>query len=448
MAKEVIMPKMGQTMEAGTIIEWYVKEGDTVKKGEPIFKFESDKAALEAEAPASGTLLKILRHPGETVPILEVVGIIGEPGEDISRYLKPAAAPEAAAPAGAPSAPAPAAAPAAPAAPSAPEAPPAPEGRRFASPRARMAARQLGVPLERITGTGPGGRIVERDVLAYAASLPKATPAARKLAEEMGVPLETLAAGPERITKMAVERAAMPVTPAAPAPAPAVQAIPMAGVRAIIAERMSASAHTTAAVTLFTEVDATALVQLRESFKQSPLPGGVVPGYNEILVLIVARALQEHPNMNARLVENRIEQLGVINIGVAVDTERGLLVPVIRDAASKRLGDIVTEFRELVERARAGRSLPDDLSGGTFTITNLGMYDVDGFTPIINLPECAILGVGRIVEKPAAVNGQVVIRPMMVLSLTFDHRINDGAPAARFLQRVKQLIERPYLLLA
>jgi len=432
MAKEVIMPKMGQTMEAGTIIEWYVKEGDTVKKGEPIFKFESDKAALEAEAPASGTLLKILRHPGETVPILEVVGIIGEPGEDISRYLKPAAAPEAAAPA----------------APSAPEAPPAPEGRRFASPRARMAARQLGVPLERITGTGPGGRIVERDVLAYAASLPKATPAARKLAEEMGVSLETLAAGPERITKLAVERAAKPVTPAAPAPAPAVQAIPMAGVRAIIAERMSASAHTTAAVTLFTEVDATALVQLRESFKQSPLPGGVVPGYNEILVLIVARALQEHPNMNARLVENRIEQLEVINIGVAVDTERGLLVPVIRDAASKRLGDIVTEFRELVERARAGRSLPDDLSGGTFTITNLGMYDVDGFTPIINLPECAILGVGRIVEKPAAVNGQVVIRPMMVLSLTFDHRINDGAPAARFLQRVKQLIERPYLLLA
>lgn len=443
MAKEVIMPKMGQTMEAGTIIEWYVKEGDTVKKGEPIFKFESDKAALEAEAPASGTLLKILRHPGETVPILEVVGIIGEPGEDISRFLKPAAAPEAAVPAGAPEAPAPAAVPAAPAA------PPAPEGRRFASPRARMVAKQLGVPLERVTGTGPGGRIVERDVLAYAQSLPKATPAARKLAAEMGVPLETLAVGPERVTKAEVERAAAPVPPpAAPAPAPAVQTIPMAGVRAIIAERMSASAHTTAAVTLFTEVDAAALVQLRESFKQSPLAGGLVPGYNEILVLIVARALQEHPNMNARLVENRIEQLATINIGVAVDTERGLLVPVIRDAASKRLGDIVAEFRTLVERARAGQSLPDDLTGGTFTITNLGMYEIDGFTPIINLPECAILGVGRIVEKPVALNGQVVIRPMMVLSLTFDHRINDGAPAARFLQRVKQLIERPYLLLA
>ncbi|MGC8825920.1 MAG: 2-oxo acid dehydrogenase subunit E2, partial [Anaerolineae bacterium] len=212
--------------------------------------------------------------------------------------------------------------------------------------------------------------------------------------------------------------------------------------------RMSASAHTTAAVTLFTEVDASALVQLRESFKQSPLAGGLVPGYNEILVLIVARALQEHPNMNARLVENRIEQLAAINIGVAVDTERGLLVPVIRDAASKRLRDIVAEFRTLVERARAGQSLPDDLTGGTFTITNLGMYEIDGFTPIINLPECAILGVGRIVEKPVAVNGQVVIRPRMVLSLTFDHRINDGAPAARFLQRIKQFIERPYLLLA
>ncbi len=442
MAKEVIMPKMGQTMEAGTIIEWYVKEGDTVKKGEPIFKFESDKAALEAEAPASGTVLKILHHPGETVPILEVVAVIGEPGEDISRFLKPGAAPEAAAPAGAPEAPTAVT-------PAAPAAPPIPEGRRFASPRARMVAKQLGVPLERITGTGPGGRIVERDVLAYAQSLPKATPAARKLAAEMGVPLETLAAGPERITRAEVERAAAPVPPpAAPAPAPAVQAIPMAGVRAIIAERMSASARTTAAVTLFTEVDATALVQLRESFKQSPLAGGLVPGYNEILVLIVGRALQEHPNMNVRLVENRIEQLAVINIGVAVDTERGLLVPVIRDVASKRLGDIVAEFRMLVERARAGQSLPDDLSGGTFTITNLGMYEVDGFTPIINLPECAILGVGRIVEKPVALNGQVVIRPMMVLSLTFDHRINDGAPAGRFLQRVKQLIERPYLLLA
>lgn len=440
MVKEVIMPKMGQTMEAGTIIEWYFKEGDTVKKGEPIFKFESDKAALEAEAPASGTLLKILRHPGETVPILEVVGLIGEPGEDISRYLKLAPAPEAAVPAGAPEAPAPAGMPAAPT--------PVPEGRRFASPRARMVAKQLGVPLERVAGTGPGGRIVERDVRAYAESLPKVTPAARKLAEEIGVPLETLAAGPERVTKAEVERAGIPAAPAAPAPAPAVQAIPLAGVRAIIAERMSASAHTTAAVTLFTEVDASGLVQLRESFKQNPLPGGLVPSYNELLVMIVALALQEHPNMNARLVENRIEQLATINIGVAVDTERGLLVPVIRDVPAKRLTDIVTELRVLVERARAGQSLPDDLSGGTFTITSLGMYDVDGFTPIINLPECAILGIGRIVEKPAAVNGQVVIRPLMVLSLTFDHRINDGAPAARFLQRVKQLIERPYLLLA
>ncbi len=443
MAKEVIMPKMGQTMEAGTIIEWYVKEGDVVKKGDPIFKFESDKAALEAEAPASGTVLKILRQPGESVPILEVVALIGEPGEDISKYLKPAA-PEAAPAAVQPAVPTPAGPP------SAPTAPSAPEGRRFASPRARMAAKQLGVPLDRITGTGPGGRIVERDVLAYAESLPRATPAARRLAEEMGVPLETLAAGPERITKAEVERAAAPAAPplVAPSPMPAAQTIPLAGVRAIIADRMSASAHTTAAVTLFTEADASGLVQMRESFKQSPLAGGIVPGYTELLVLIVARALQEHPNMNARLVENRIEQLATINIGVAVDTERGLLVPVIRDAASKRLGEIVAEFRTLVERARAGQSLPDDLSGGTFTITNLGMYDIDGFTPIINLPECAILGVGRIVDKPVALNGQVVIRPMMVLSLTFDHRINDGAPAARFLQRVKQLIERPYLLLA
>lgn len=439
MAKEVIMPKMGQTMEEGIIVEWYVKEGDSVRKGDPIFKFESDKAALDAEAPASGTVLKILRGAGETVPILEVVALIGEPEEDISAYpapagrrIAPAPEPERGEEKEVTGAPAPAG------------------GRIVASPRARQLAKQCGVALEKIRGTGPGGRIVERDVRAFVESLPKMTPAARKLAEEAGVALTGVVEGAARVTKAVVEeiaaRAAVP--PITPSPPPAAAAVPMAGVRAIIAERMSASAHTTAAVTLFTEVDAGELVAMREAFKRSPLPGDLVPGYNELLVLIAARALREHPNMNARLVEDHIERLTDINIGVAVDTERGLLVPVIHDAGRKHLADIVAEFRAAVERARAGQSLPDDLAGGTFTITNLGMYEVDGFTPIINLPECAILGVGRIAEKPAAVDGQLVIRPMMTLSLTFDHRINDGAPAARFLQRIKQLVEYPYLLLA
>lgn len=449
MVKEIIMPKLGQTMEEGKIIEWFVKEGDQVKKGDPIFKFESDKAALEAESPATGTVLKILKHPGQTVPILTPVGLIGEPGEDISQYLKaeaaPAAAPEAAGPAPAQPAAAPAAGPT----------PPVrqPGERVFATPRARALAKQAGVDLERIVGTGPEGRIVERDVLAYIEAQPKVTPAARKLAAEAGVELAAIpVSGPAaRVMKADVERVVRPpvvVPTPAVAPAAVAQAIPVAGVRAIIAERMSTSAHTTAAVTLVTEADATRLVELREGFKRSPLPGDIVPSYNDLMVMIVGKALSEHPNMNARLVEDRIEQLSQINIGVAVDTERGLLVPVIHDVQHKRLAQIAAEFRELMTRAREGKSLPDDLAGGTFTITNLGMYEIDAFTPIINLPECAILGVGRIIPKPVVVDGQITVRQMVTLSLTFDHRINDGAPAARFLQRIKQLVEQPYLLLA
>jgi pyruvate dehydrogenase E2 component (dihydrolipoamide acetyltransferase) len=176
---------------------------------------------------------------------------------------------------------------------------------------------------------------------------------------------------------------------------------------------------------------------------------GFAPGYNDLLGLIVTRALREFPYMNARLGEDgsSIEHLPSVNLGLAVDTERGLLVPVVRNAGQKGLRAIASEFRALVERARAGRSLPDDLAGGTFTITNLGMYDVDAFTPIINLPEAAILGVGRIQPKAVVREGQIVSRQMWTLSLVFDHRLVDGAPAARFLQRIKQLIENPYLLL-
>jgi pyruvate dehydrogenase E2 component (dihydrolipoamide acetyltransferase) len=172
------------------------------------------------------------------------------------------------------------------------------------------------------------------------------------------------------------------------------------------------------------------------------------PGYNDILAKAVAQALRKFPYMNARLTPEAIEVLGHVNLGMAVDTERGLLVPVIKDADQKSLRQFGSEFRKMVERARIGRALPDDLAGGTFTITNLGMYDIDAFTPVINLPEAAILGVGRIAPKPVALNGAVVVRQMVTLSLVFDHRLIDGAPAARFLQYIKQLIEEPYLLMA
>jgi pyruvate dehydrogenase E2 component (dihydrolipoamide acetyltransferase) len=241
------------------------------------------------------------------------------------------------------------------------------------------------------------------------------------------------------------------VAAAIPAPvAPAAESTPVAGLRRIIAERMAASAQTTAHVTLVTEADGTEFVRVRERFKATVAEAwGFAPGYNDLLGVIVARALREFPYMNARFSADgaSIERLPVVNLGVAVDTERGLLVPVVRNADRKGLRALGAELRALVERARSGKPLPDDLTGGTFTITNLGMYDVDAFTPIINLPEAAILGVGRIQPKPVVREGAVVVRQMMTLSLAFDHRLVDGAPAARFLQRIKGLVEEPYLML-
>ena len=222
--------------------------------------------------------------------------------------------------------------------------------------------------------------------------------------------------------------------------------------RGIIADRMGTSVHTTARVTLMLEVDATEFVAARERLKAKVSEEwGFAPGYNDLLAKIVAAGLRKFPYMNARLAPDAIERLGHVNVGMAVDTERGLLVPVIRDADQKSLRQFGQEFREMVDRARKGRSLPDDISGGTFTITNLGMYDIEGFTPVINLPEAAILGVGKIAPKwvfRAESPDKPVLRQMMTLSLVFDHRIIDGAPAAKFLQYVKQVVEEPYLLLA
>ncbi|MFB0545692.1 MAG: dihydrolipoamide acetyltransferase family protein [Anaerolineae bacterium] len=445
MAVEVIMPKMGQTMEEGTILQWLIAEGQTVEKGAPLVQIESDKAVFDIEAGASGTLRKVLYTEGSKVPVLTVIGLIGAPDEDISSYMvptKPEAEPREA-PVEAPPV-------------EAEAKPPSPEeGRILISPRARRLAREKGLDISQITGTGPRGRIVERDVLAFLEKMPRVSPLARKMALEAGLDLATITGtGPGgRIVKEDVERAlverAVPAVPLAPpVPLAAGEIIPMKGVRATIAERMSASARTAVHVTLTTEVDAIELVRLREQVKaEMQASAGLSVSYNDILVAIVARALKEHPNLNATLVSDEIQLLTSINIGVAVDTERGLLVPVIKDAADKTLSQIAREAAELIERARTGRISPDDLTGGTFTLTNLGMYEIDAFTPIINLPECAILGVGRIVAKPVVHDGEIVVRQMMYLSLSFDHRLVDGAPAARFLQRLKQLIERPYLML-
>jgi pyruvate dehydrogenase E2 component (dihydrolipoamide acetyltransferase) len=461
MITEVILPKLGQTMEEGAIVEWAKEEGDPVKRGDVLFTVESDKAVLEVEATARGFLRKILVPADQTVPVLTVVALITrEADEPIERYggSLPEQAEAAAAqiqdpiPEGVQEA----------------QVQPAverPAGRIFASPRARKAARKKGIDLAEVRGGGPSGRIVEQDVLDHAATAaappaarPKATPVAVRTAEALGVDLGTVEASipGKRVTKADV-LATAGVSPAAEAEGPAavpvasvVERVPMSGVRGIIAERMAASHHQAADVTLVTEADATDFVHSRERLKASVAEEwGFEPGYNDLLGLIVARALREFPYMNARLSEDgqTIERLPAVNLGMAVDTERGLLVPVIRDADRKGLRAFGTEFRALVERARAGKVLPDDLTGGTFTITNLGTYDVDAFTPIINLPEAAILGAGRIQPKPVVKNGEVVARQMCALSLTFDHRLVDGAPAARFLQRIKQLVENPFLLL-
>lgn len=473
MISQVILPKLGQTMEQGEIVEWVKKEGDPVQRGDLLFTVESDKAVLEVEASARGFLRKIVVPAGQKVPVLTVVALITTTAdEEVSAPIVAAtpgevraAQPEIAQPST--YAPTP--------------------GRLFASPRARKAAGAQGIELAGIAGSGPGGRIVERDVLAAAAIGPaprvergvgpaprvergvgpesraerdegaarvKATPMAARTAETLGVDLAAVAGSgiSGRIMKADVEAAAAPTMPAAASsPLLAIAAsVPVAGLRRIIAERMAASHHTTACVTLVTEVDATVLVEVREQLRDAVSEEwGFAPGYNDLLGLIVARALHEFPYMNARLSADgqAIEHMATVNVGLAVDTDRGLLVPVVRNADQKGLLAFGTELRILVERARTGRSLPDDLTGGTFTITNLGMYDVDAFTPIINPPEAAILGVGRIQPKPVVRGDQIVVRHMLTLSLAFDHRLVDGAPAAQFLQRIKRLAENPYLLL-
>jgi pyruvate dehydrogenase E2 component (dihydrolipoamide acetyltransferase) len=275
----------------------------------------------------------------------------------------------------------------------------------------------------------------------------RASPLARRVAEDLEVDLGALASAMpgRRIERADVERAAR--TTERPTPLQG-DRTPISHVRRIIAERMAASAHTTAPVTLTTEVDATELVRLRKQLKSDAV--SIVPSYTDLLAKLSAQALQEHPALNARFEGDNIVQPQGVHIGLAVDTDRGLLVPVIRDAQAKTLRQIAQESAALAERARSGALGPDELRGSTFTITNLGMYDIDAFTPIINLPECAILGVGRIVPKQVVVDvdaERLAIRHMMFLSLTFDHRLVDGAPAARFVQRVKQFIEQPYLWL-
>jgi pyruvate dehydrogenase E2 component (dihydrolipoamide acetyltransferase) len=323
------------------------------------------------------------------------------------------------------------------------------------------------------TGTGRGGRIKERDVILLAQQLsPVATgevgaedarisPVARRLAESTGLDIHELARQHpgKRLERIDVEEAikqriqwsgssaGASSKPAGGSPIKVeARRESVSGLRRIIASRMANSSQTSAAVTLNTEVDATELSRIREEKKDDP-NNDIIPSYNTLFVKLVSKALLEHPILNASLDDETIIYWQGINIGVAVDTDRGLVVPVVRDVQAKSISQLAVEMNELLSRVREGKALPDELSGGTFTITNLGVYDIDSFTPIINSPECAVLGIGRLVDRWVVIDREPAIRSMMTLSLTFDHRLVDGAPAARFLQRIKQLVERPYLWL-
>lgn len=449
----IAMPQLGLTMEKGTVVRWLVGEGQPFARGQALLEVETDKAVVPVEAPAEGTLARVLVPAGQTVPVGAALAVATAPGETLPAGWTPPAEKGAAAP--------PRARAEAPASVPAPVAEPAraAEGPLQATWKARALARQLGVDLRQVAGSGPGGRIQAEDVVRAAAPAParaevRATPTAARLAEALGLDLAEIApSGADgRIVEADVLREAAALirrareVPLAPIPGPAgvARRIPLAGVRGITSARMGESARTTARVTLFREVDASGLVSLRELLKAQ----GLQVSYNDILVRVCAVALREHPEANARLGEGEIELLDRVHIGLAVDTERGLLVPVIHDADRLSIPEIAARSAALIEAARAGRSRPDDLTGGTFTITNLGMLGVEGFTPVINLPECCILGVGRIVRKPVALEGdQVAVRPTLTLSLAFDHRVLDGAPAARFLGRIAELVENPLRLL-
>ncbi len=456
MATAVRLPLMGMTMEEGKVSAWLVDEGAEVDKGQEILEFETDKINARVEAPAAGILGGLAAQAGDVVKVQGLLAWILAPGETpptedptppagSSTAAAPApaappppmpspapAAPVAAAPSAAPPSAA-ARAPAAPAAiaPAPAAAPPAPAaaagGRIKASPLARRVARELGVDLSRVLGSGPGGRIIQNDVTA-AAHAAVSAPAA----------------------PVATPIAAAPPSAAAPAVSefPAGSVIPLEGVRRVIADRMQQSLRESAQVTLVTEADGRRFHELRTELAARHEPAlGFKIGYNDLLIRVCAQALREHTRANASLEGDAIRLHDTVNVGLAIEAGADLVVANVKHADRKSLVEIAADLRGLVERARANRLELDDITGGTFTITNLGLYGIDAFTPVLNPPEAAILGVGALREKAVAHDGQVAAHLSVTLSLTFDHRILDGAPAARFLARIRELVEQPYLLL-
>jgi pyruvate dehydrogenase E2 component (dihydrolipoamide acetyltransferase) len=430
MATEVIMPKVDMVMETGTFVEWLKKENEKVSKGDPLFVIITEKAAIEVEAPADGILAGVIAKADDVIPVAEVIGYILAPGEALPAKAAARSVAASVAPSLAETAPI--------TEPVTVAAEAAEPGKVRVTPIARHLAKDLGVDLKQITGRGPRGRIHKEDVLAFQKSQPLPEP------QRGPVPAPVLV---------------IPTTPKLLAPAvsaPSIplpdarrkQVIPMVGARKIISERMVYSAFTAPHINLSLRVDMTEAIRLREKVLE-PLKAqtGQRVSYTAILARAVAFVLPRHPTLNASLSDGNLILWDDIHLGIATNVEENLIVPVIRDAQSKSLGQIVTALADLTERARNQRLMPSEMSGSTFTISNLGMYGVETFNAIINPPESAILAVGKMVDTPVALEGQVVVRSLMEITACAYHRVSDGATVARFLADLKNVLENPYLLI-
>lgn len=421
---DVLLPKWGMGMNDGMIVKWLKKEGDQVAEGEHLVEIESAKVNSEVESPGAGTLARIVVPEGAVVVPGTVIAVILAPGEkatNLPERMAPGAAQAAAsAPAPAPSAPS------TPAAPQAPAPAQSQSGTRQVTPIARRLAQQLGVNIDTVQGTGPGGRITEDDV--------------RKAASAPAAPA--------------------PATPPAAAPAPAVatadsphatvrSTVQLKGMRATIARRMTESGAAPT-VTLTHEVDVTRAEQAMEQLVKEWRQHRLRPQFQDLVLKATARALSEHPRLNSWLItdparpgQGEVKEIVQVNLGVAVAVPDGLMVPVIRAADRKSLLEVAQAVREITTRIKSNAMKVDDFEAGTFSVTNLGSFGVDAFNPLLNRPQVGILGVGRIASKPAVHEGQVAIRSLMWLSLTFDHRAIDGAPAAEFLRGVGKNLSEP-----
>lgn len=440
MAEEILMPKQGNSVEACVIVEWRRKVGDEIKKGEVLLEAETDKATIEVESTASGTILSLLYEEGDEVPVMKAVALVGEKGESVEAVPGENKREEEKGGGEAPplveeNETSPAA-----------YTPGAASYEATASPRALNRALEEGLDIAAVNATGPKGRVIEKDVERASLERGKLTPSAVALIGKEGlVPPHCGSGIGGRITTgdlLNSEKREDEI--------PSFEDVPLRGIRKVTARRMKESLESTAQLTLTTRADARALKTLRAKFKSAPESLGLGSvTINDLVLFAVARTLKSFPDINAHFLGDRIRRFNSVHLGMATDTERGLMVPVIRNADSLTVKEIGAESRRLRDLCRNGKIAGDELTGSTLTVSNVGAFGIEAFTPVLNIPEVAILGVGAITLQPFEENGEVVWRDSITLSLTIDHQAVDGAPGARFLQELaKNIAELELLLLA